>query len=188
MWCVRCHTAFSWKTGALAHGVVHNPHFYDFRRREGSAPRAPGDVPCGGMPNEIEMLNATQRTSNTLMLDIWEYCVWLSETKMPSVYRRFHNTRPVRERRYSIAYLRGKVDRKRLKTLLYASRADEQRHADYYAIMETLIDNVAEHMRRYVSGEDTEHECRSLLRIADQGVGALNERHGTRLERIRWFF
>lgn len=28
MWCTNCHVAFSWKTGIIDNGVVHNPHFY----------------------------------------------------------------------------------------------------------------------------------------------------------------
>lgn len=51
MWCVSCHTAFSWKTGQAATGIVHNPHFYEWQRRQnnGDAPRVPGDLPCGGL-------------------------------------------------------------------------------------------------------------------------------------------
>jgi hypothetical protein len=122
------------------------------------------------------------------MFDIWEHCVWISDTKMPSVYRRFHNIRPIKERRYSIAYLRGKMDRKRLGVVLYASQADESRQADYYGILETLIDNMAEHLRRYVSGSDTETECLALLRLADQDIRDLNRKHGTRLESVQCFF
>lgn len=31
MWCVECRTAFSWNTGMIETGVVHNPHFYEYR-------------------------------------------------------------------------------------------------------------------------------------------------------------
>lgn len=42
MWCTECHTAFSWRTGEVETGAVHNPHFYQFQRtlREGDAPPA----------------------------------------------------------------------------------------------------------------------------------------------------
>ncbi|NBN99436.1 MAG: hypothetical protein EBV19_09415, partial [Flavobacteriia bacterium] len=30
MWCVMCHTPFSWKTGQRVDGVIHNPHYYDW--------------------------------------------------------------------------------------------------------------------------------------------------------------
>ncbi len=51
MWCVECHQAFSWNTGTIETGRIHNPHFYDYKRNQnnGIIPRAPGDVLCGGL-------------------------------------------------------------------------------------------------------------------------------------------
>lgn len=51
MWCTQCHKAFSWRSGTLVTGTVHNPHFYQFQRQTtgGVAPRNPGDVVCGGL-------------------------------------------------------------------------------------------------------------------------------------------
>ena len=52
MYCTKCHTAFSWKTGAIEKGVIHNPHYYQIQRElnGGVAPRVAGDVECGGLP------------------------------------------------------------------------------------------------------------------------------------------
>jgi hypothetical protein len=35
MWCIQCKTAFSWTTGALETTVIHNPHYYEWVRRNG---------------------------------------------------------------------------------------------------------------------------------------------------------
>ena len=51
MWCVNCHQAFSWNTGEIDNGTVHNPHFYQYERaaNNGQAIRQAGDVLCGGL-------------------------------------------------------------------------------------------------------------------------------------------
>ena len=46
MWCTQCHTAFSWRTGALEK-ATHNPHYYEWQRKNGGAPRVAGDIECG---------------------------------------------------------------------------------------------------------------------------------------------
>jgi hypothetical protein len=45
-----CGTAFSYKTGEIEKGAIHNPHYYDLLRMGGNVPRNIGDVRCGGMP------------------------------------------------------------------------------------------------------------------------------------------
>jgi len=46
MWCTQCHTAFSWKTGELQTNV-HNPHYFEWQRRNGQNMRNPLDIICG---------------------------------------------------------------------------------------------------------------------------------------------
>jgi ribosomal protein S27AE len=54
MWCVKCHTAFSWRTGQIDRGTIHNPHFNQYQREvnNGLVVRNPGDIVCGGLNND----------------------------------------------------------------------------------------------------------------------------------------
>lgn len=61
MFCTNCNKAFSWKTGQLVNGVIHNPHYYEYLQQQGQdgyVPRNVGDVPCGGLIpiNDLNMI------------------------------------------------------------------------------------------------------------------------------------
>jgi hypothetical protein len=49
IYCVQCHTAFSWRTLRIDNGPIHNPHYFEYQRRinGGVMPRNPLDIQCG---------------------------------------------------------------------------------------------------------------------------------------------
>lgn len=66
MFCTQCNTAFSWKTGEVIYGRIHNPHYYEYMRRNGSAQREVGDIPCGGIPHLGTIMNIFGRGCSKL--------------------------------------------------------------------------------------------------------------------------
>lgn len=49
MWCVQCQTAFSWRTGEVVQGNIHNPHYFQWMRENNrqNMERNPLDIICG---------------------------------------------------------------------------------------------------------------------------------------------
>jgi len=66
MYCTQCHTAFSWRSGRVENGSIHNPHYYEYMRQHGSLPRAAGDVVCGGLPHIQQIDTARHRVTYSL--------------------------------------------------------------------------------------------------------------------------
>jgi hypothetical protein len=66
MWCTQCHVTFSWTTGLIEKGVTHNPHFYEWARKNGTLQRA--DIPnnyCNNYPNFIDLYRACLKHNNS---------------------------------------------------------------------------------------------------------------------------
>jgi hypothetical protein len=82
MYCITCHTAFSWRTGQIERGHVHNPEYYRWMRENGrDIPRDPNDIaydPCGNnVPEYTEVLRVIR--------------IWFPATNNPDrVFQREH--------------------------------------------------------------------------------------------------
>ena len=65
MWCPPCHTPFSWKTGQIENGDIHNPEYYRWMRENNKdIPRNPRDEqydPCGNTLPSIHTLLQVMR-------------------------------------------------------------------------------------------------------------------------------
>ena len=78
MFCIVCHTAFSWKTLEIETGRIHNPHYYEILRKTGNIRREEGDVrPCDELANVNNYWAELRATQNVLPRD--EY-IKLEET------------------------------------------------------------------------------------------------------------
>jgi len=79
MWCTSCNNAFSWNTGQMVSGVIHNPHYFEYLQHNSQTqapPRNPLDIICGGIPDIRSLLEFT----NPFMNLNYNYIVRIRQT------------------------------------------------------------------------------------------------------------
>jgi hypothetical protein len=103
---------FSWKTGEIEQGRIHNPHYIEFLRRQKIDTREVGDMYCGGIP-DIRMfmtnisINLPEHTCKTLV----QHHQLLSEFVEYDVDRLRQGIRVANIHRYTqIRYVAGLID------------------------------------------------------------------------------
>lgn len=70
MFCIVCHTAFSWNTLQIETGRIHNPHYYEILRKNGEIHREEGDIrPCDEL---MFYLDRRHEVYNAILLSNFE--------------------------------------------------------------------------------------------------------------------
>lgn len=146
MWCVECKTAFSWKSGKIETGVIHNPHFLQFQRiNGGNIPRNPLDVLCGGIPDNIHFNGHYQEVNrNEDIIVSIRYCVthntW--ETQNPRDFN--HGFMHIR-----IKYLINKIDLKKFSSEIYLLHKDEETYSRVRELKQMFVHSITDIFQRY---------------------------------------
>lgn len=138
MWCTQCQTAFSWRTGRVETGRIHNPHYYEWQRRmnNGVIPREPGDGDLCLNQNELNVPSLFTISASIRMMS------WVGQIHRLLQHVLIH-TLPRFQGQYDqannldlrIAYLLNEVDSTKMKKLL---QQREKRRVKESAIRQVL--------------------------------------------------
>ena len=135
MYCVQCHTAFSWHTGEIVIGRIHNPHYYEYLRRTGggAAPREMGDIPCGGIPN-VHTFMKKHGTDKELM----SFHRLLSHVELMEL-RNYRTNRIENNRDLRIKFLNNEITEKQFKTTLQRREKEREKKDEILQVLNTLL-------------------------------------------------
>jgi hypothetical protein len=154
MWCTACNTAFNWRTGTIATGPVHNPHYFEYLRRTGQAQ---------GQEQANPILNCNQQADRDI--------VRVLQTAMPG-------NALVRNTRIQVAL---EPAQKTKKYLLEVYRLSNEYADPYRYHHEPNPEEMFRQLRvKYMAGKLTEDEWKTALQRAEKDVNFYHAKNDIR--------
>lgn len=145
MFCTACNTVFDWKTNKItAGGAVHNPHYFEWVKKNGGAVRQLGDVPCGGLPYLYRFeKNIIGLKDYDLILRIYRIVAEVSD-----YWRRKYNTTSSLHgnRDLRIKFLMKYISEEEFKKQLQVREKKQTKHTAIRQILDTFMTVGTENM------------------------------------------
>jgi hypothetical protein len=146
MFCTQCHTAFSWNTGRIETGVIHNPHYFEWRSQNGTQQRNLLEVQCG---REIdhEIVGILNRICNTdIIYNIARNVLHIRQVELPKyAVNRFNDNSDLR-----IRYLRSQITEKVFKQTLQKRFKTNEKKNEIGAVIATYTHCVTDIIYRLI--------------------------------------
>jgi hypothetical protein len=145
MYCVICHTAFSWKKGTIERGVIHNPHYYEFQRRQngGIAPRVPGDMRCGGPPDYWAVSNVLNR-EHINFKNVRHAHRLINHINHVELPRHPNNVGENDNSDLCVEYLLKDIDRDKLKSKLKQRKKKQEKDSEFNMILSMFTSTMSD--------------------------------------------
>lgn len=137
MFCTECHTAFNWNTGKIEKGVIHNPHYFEWIRKNGNnnLDRNPLDIHCGReidyefIIRFIRLIDTYPSYPYQINDKLIEFCRYINDIRYVIIpkYRvdRIRNNQDIR-----IKYMRNIIDEDSFKRLLQKREKEMSKNSE----------------------------------------------------------
>lgn len=152
MWCVDCHTTFNWNTLRIECGVIHNPHFFELRRKLGNTGRELGDIPCGGLPspNEIRTTFSNNKPVTDILFNIYRCVSHIEHWEIPTLRTTERDYTSLR-----VSYMLNELSEDMFKHTLQRDEKAVAKSRDLENIFRMLVNTVSDFLRRCIIEKDT---------------------------------
>ena len=171
MWCTSCHTAFSWRTGQKVNGNIHNPHFYEFNRRGGLVQREAGDIPCGGMPTQREII-AALRTHRVMhpsdadfLMGLYRLALHIDDVEIPR-----YNTPDINEttnQDLRIQYILNEISKDIFKAKLQQREKKVEKRREIHQVLQLIVQTSADFFRSALIEKDYNTCIQNMTALVD---------------------
>lgn len=137
MWCIECKTAFSWNTGEIETGRVHNPHYFQFMRETGVQvpPHQAAQPRCiDQQDHALIKVNRSQHPLSRRISEFLRYANHLNGVTIHALNDSITN-KTNNIQKYEIQYILGEIDREGLSYKLmtnYKCIQKDQSFCDIY--------------------------------------------------------
>jgi hypothetical protein len=165
MWCTQCHAAFSWRTGQIETNV-HNPHYYEWQRRNGGvAPRAPGDILCGRELTHRFIEEISKGSKDEIFVEearsIIQSTIHLRLVEMPK-----YRVDPVENNlKYRIQYLNNYIDKESFQTRIQKDNIEHEKKREIFQALDMFVQSVTDIMFRILNQPDVELKKEILTEV-----------------------
>lgn len=159
MWCVSCHTAFSWRTGKIETGRVHNPHWFEWQRQRnnGQIPREVGDDPCHNVDGcPIPQLAYLPYNIDYRIIDTIRALTHIYYVEVRHLPR--DNIQEDRNRDLRVKYLLNEINKEALKRTLQAREKKRDKLINLRQILDVCIQASGDILNQHIQEVGTSAE------------------------------
>lgn len=157
MFCTMCNTAFSWRSGSIVTGRIHNPHYYDYMRRRDITIREVGDELCGGLP---ALPTISEPTHRKIISGAHRLYYHIQEVTLPSLM-----TRTTEEAR--INYLMNKTSEPEFKRIIQRIDKANCKKTEFRLIFTMFCEVLVDLFRNYCPDRKYSQLCKEILGLTD---------------------
>jgi len=179
MWCPECEMSFSWRTGMVDTGRVHNPHFYEYQLRrgnrgDGNINRNIGDVVCGGIVTFRTLNNKIRKMSNSVseqydkqmiktmignMFDCHRVILHFQNTVVEQLRRELQiGKRGVNNIKERANFMMNKITEEQFKRVIIKKDKKREKDQSCLHIYESLVTMFTERINTYVESPNSSVE------------------------------